>query len=132
MKPPRLPLADNHATPRRSSSLTCSPALAILSFVGHFVRRLVVLHSMAVPNTSETRTFEADVANLLHLMVHSVYSDRDIFLRELISNGADACERLRYEAISNPALLGEDAKARITLQLDAERRGLTVEDNGIG
>jgi molecular chaperone HtpG len=87
---------------------------------------------MAVPNTSETRTFEADVANLLHLMVHSVYSDRDIFLRELISNGADACERLRYEAISNPALLGEDAKARITLQLDAERRGLTVEDNGIG
>ena len=48
---------------------------------------------MAVSNTSETRTFEADVAKLLHLMVHSVYSDKDIFLRELISNGADACER---------------------------------------
>jgi molecular chaperone HtpG len=91
-----------------------------------------LIRSMAVPNTSETRTFEADVAKLLHLMVHSVYSDRDIFLRELISNGADACERLRYEAISNPALLDEDAKARIMLRLDPERRRLTVEDNGIG
>ena len=54
----------------------------------------------------ESRTFEADVSKLLHLMVHSVYSDRDVFLRELISNAADACERLRFEAIANPALLG--------------------------
>src|SRR5688500_3964421 len=79
----------------------------------------------------ESHTFEADVAKLLHLMVHSVYSDKDIFLRELISNAADACERLRYEAISTPALLGEDPKARITLLLDAEHRRLPVEDNGI-
>src|SRR3954449_2341149 len=80
----------------------------------------------------ENHTFEDDVAKLLHLMVHSVYSDKDIFLRELISNAADACEKLRYEAISHPALLGEDPKARITLLIDADNRRLTVEDNGIG
>src|SRR5919112_2980779 len=80
----------------------------------------------------ESHSFEADVAKLLHLMVHSVYSDKDIFLRELISNAADACERLRYEAISTPALLGDDPKARIMLLIDAENRRLTIEDNGIG
>src|SRR3712207_3444377 len=80
----------------------------------------------------ESRSFEADVAQLLQLMVHSVYSDRDVFLRELISNAADACERLRFEAIATPALLGDDSKPRITLLIDAENRRLTVEDNGIG
>src|SRR5215212_5377738 len=80
----------------------------------------------------ESRSFEADVAQLLQLMVHSVYSDRDVFLRELISNAADACERLRFEAIANPALLGDDPKPRITLLIDADNRRLTVEDNGIG
>jgi molecular chaperone HtpG len=79
----------------------------------------------------ESRAFEADVSRLLHLMVHSVYSDKDVFLRELISNAADACERLRYEAIATPALLGEDAKPRITIKLDADAKSLTVEDNGI-
>jgi molecular chaperone HtpG len=81
---------------------------------------------------TESHAFEADVAKLLYLMVHSVYSDKDVFLRELISNGADACERLRYEAIAEPGLLGEDPKPRITLLADAEGRRLTVEDNGIG
>ena len=80
----------------------------------------------------ESHTFEADVAKLLHLMVHSVYSDKDVFLRELISNAADACEKLRYEAIAHPALLGDDPKARITLLIDADNRHLTIEDNGIG
>jgi molecular chaperone HtpG len=80
----------------------------------------------------ESHSFEADVAKLLHLMVHSVYSDKDVFLRELISNAADACEKLRYEAISHPSLLGDDPKARITLRIDADNRRLTVEDNGIG
>lgn len=80
----------------------------------------------------ENHTFEADVAKLLHLMVHSVYSDKDVFLRELISNAADACEKLRYEAISHPTLLGDDPKARITLLIDADNRRLTIEDNGIG
>jgi molecular chaperone HtpG len=64
--------------------------------------------------------------------VHSVYSDKTVFLRELIANAADACERLRYEAIADPALLGDDVKPRITLGIDAENRLLTVEDNGIG
>src|SRR5580693_4501099 len=80
----------------------------------------------------ESRAFEADVARLLQLMVHSVYSDKSVFLRELIANAADACERLRYEAIANPALLGDDVKPRIILSVDADKRTLAVEDNGIG
>jgi molecular chaperone HtpG len=81
---------------------------------------------------SERRPFEADVAKLLHLMVHSVYSDKSVFLRELIANAADACERLRYEAIAAPALLGDDPKPRINVALDPAARQLAVEDNGIG
>ena len=80
----------------------------------------------------EARPFEADVARLLQLMVHSVYSDKDVFLRELISNAADACEKLRYEGLSDPGLRGDGAVPRITVILDAEARRLTVEDNGIG
>jgi molecular chaperone HtpG len=83
-------------------------------------------------NRSESRPFEADVAKLLHLMVHSVYSDKSVFLRELIANAADACERLRYEAIAQPTLLGDDVKPRIMLSVDADKRTLAVEDNGIG
>jgi molecular chaperone HtpG len=82
--------------------------------------------------TGESRAFEADVAKLLHMMVHSVYSEKSVFLRELISNAADACERLRYEAIANPALLGDDPAPRITLSIDADKKSLTVDDNGIG
>jgi molecular chaperone HtpG len=88
--------------------------------------------SIDTANTSETRAFEADVSRLLHMMVHSVYSDKDVFLRELISNAADACEKLRYEAISSPALLGDDPEPRITLVVDAAAGSLIVEDNGIG
>src|ERR1700747_284204 len=80
----------------------------------------------------DSRPFEADVAKLLHLMVHSVYSDKSVFVRELIANAADACERLRYEAIAAPALLGDDSHTRITVALDAPARQLAVEDNGIG
>ena len=78
--------------------------------------------TIADESRPESRAFEADVAKLLHLMVHSVYSDKDVFLRELISNAADACEKLRYEAIANPALLGDDPKPRITLVIDADQR----------
>lgn len=81
---------------------------------------------------TETHAFEADVSKLLHMMVHSVYSDRDVFLRELISNAADACEKLRYEGIANPYLLGDDPQPRIALILDADQGRLIVEDNGIG
>ncbi|ODR92989.1 molecular chaperone HtpG [Sinorhizobium alkalisoli] len=80
----------------------------------------------------EKHVFEADVAKLLHLMVHSVYSDKNVFLRELISNAADACEKLRYEAIVAPDLLGSDPAPRIVLTLDEENARLIVEDNGIG
>ena len=80
----------------------------------------------------ESRAFEADVAKLLHMMVHSVYSDKDVFLRELISNAADACEKLRYEGIANPSLLGDDPQPRISIILDADQGRLTIEDNGIG
>jgi molecular chaperone HtpG len=66
------------------------------------------------------------------MMVHSVYSDKDVFLRELISNAADACEKLRYEAIAEPALLANDPDSRILLTLDADGNKLVVEDNGIG
>ena len=80
----------------------------------------------------EKHVFEADVARLLHSMVHSVYSDKNVFLRELISNAADACEKLRYEAIVSPELLAGDPTPRITLKLDEENNRLVVEDNGIG
>lgn len=79
----------------------------------------------------ETLSFEADVAKLLHMMVHSVYSDKDVFLRELISNAADACEKLRYEAVADPSLLGE-GPLQITVGIDADQQRLSVEDNGIG
>lgn len=82
--------------------------------------------------TAESHVFEADVSRLLHLMVHSVYSDKDVFLRELISNAADACEKLRYEAITAPELLGSDASPRITITLDEDANRLILEDNGIG
>jgi molecular chaperone HtpG len=88
--------------------------------------------TVAEENRSESRPFEADVAKLLQLMVHSVYSEKSVFLRELISNAADACERLRYEAIAEPALLGDDPTPRITITVDAEQRQLMIEDNGIG
>lgn len=77
-------------------------------------------------------TFQAEVARLLHLMVHSVYSERDIFLRELISNAADACDKLRYQAITSPELLKEDPALRITLEIDEAQNTLSVSDNGIG
>ncbi|WP_377844157.1 molecular chaperone HtpG [Bosea sp. UC22_33] len=82
--------------------------------------------------TTEHRSFEADVSRLLHMMVHSVYSDRDVFLRELISNAADACEKLRYEAIAKPELLGEEPRLAITISADAEAAKLVIADNGIG
>jgi len=76
--------------------------------------------------------FEADVSRLLHMMVHSVYSDKDVFLRELISNAADACEKLRYESVSKPELSSDGHEPEILVTLDDEAQILVVEDNGIG
>lgn len=81
---------------------------------------------------TKSHVFQADVARLLYLMVHSVYSDRDIFLRELLSNSADACEKLRYEALANPALSTGEAPFSVKITLDKDAGKLSVEDNGIG
>jgi molecular chaperone HtpG len=81
---------------------------------------------------SQSHAFQADVSRLLHLMVHSVYSDRDIFLRELISNSADACEKLRYEALADPDKTADGAAFSIRVEIDKEARTLAVIDNGIG
>ena len=79
-----------------------------------------------------THAFQADVARLLDLMVHSIYSERDIFIRELISNAADACEKLRYESIAHPELVADGAPFAISVALDKEADRLTIADNGIG
>jgi molecular chaperone HtpG len=85
----------------------------------------------ATAASAESQPFQAEVAELLHLMVHSVYSETDIFLRELISNGSDACDKLRYEAIANPELTsGEPLQIRIAP--DKKAGTLTVSDTGIG
>jgi molecular chaperone HtpG len=80
----------------------------------------------------EQHVFEADVSRLLHMMVHSVYSDKDVSLRELISNAADACEKLRYESISKPQLSSDGAQPAILVTLNEEAPALVIEDNGIG
>ncbi|WP_284268167.1 molecular chaperone HtpG [Bradyrhizobium iriomotense] len=86
--------------------------------------------------TSDTavhsQPFQAEVSELLHLMVHSVYSETDIFLRELISNASDACDKLRYEAIATPALLGEGDAPKIRIIPNKQAGTLTIADNGIG
>ena len=79
-----------------------------------------------------TQPFQAEVSELLHLMVHSVYSETDIFLRELISNASDACDKLRYEAIASPALLGEGDALKIRIVPNKTAKTLTIADNGIG
>ncbi len=81
---------------------------------------------------TESHQFQAEVAKLLQLMVHSVYSDWDVFLRELISNAADALDKLRYEAIAAPALLEEGALLNIIISADAATKTLTIADSGIG
>ncbi len=81
---------------------------------------------------AETRSFEADVARLLELMVHSVYSTRDVFLRELVSNAADACEKLRHLSLTDPSVLGDDPKLSIRIVADKDAGTLAIADNGIG
>jgi molecular chaperone HtpG len=82
--------------------------------------------------TAESQPFQAEVAELLHLMVHSVYSETDIFLRELISNASDACDKLRYEAISAPDLISDGAPPKIWIKPDKKANTLSVIDSGIG
>src|ERR1700710_859250 len=81
---------------------------------------------------TESQPFQAEVAELLHLMLHSFYSETDIFLRELISNGSDACDKLRYEAIANPDLIADGAPPDIKIAPDKKANTLSVIDSGIG
>ena len=80
----------------------------------------------------ETRQFKAEVSRLLDIVANALYSEKEIFLRELISNAADACDRLRYAAITTPALIEGDSDFRIALTIDKDARTLTIADNGIG
>jgi len=82
--------------------------------------------------TQETRSFQAEVSRLLDIVAHSLYSQKEIFLRELISNASDACDRLRYAALTEPALADGDTRYRVVLTADKSGRTLTVADNGIG
>src|SRR5204862_2803069 len=87
---------------------------------------------MSVDTHKETLGFQAEVVQLLDLMVHSLYSNKEIFLRELISNASDAADRLRFEALSNPDLYEDDSVLRIRVAYDKAARTITVSDNGIG
>jgi molecular chaperone HtpG len=87
---------------------------------------------MTTANNTETRGFETEVNQLLDLMIHSLYSNKNIFLRELISNASDACDRLRFSALSNADLYEEDIELKIKIAYDKDARTITINDNGIG
>jgi molecular chaperone HtpG len=87
---------------------------------------------MSETATKETLGFQAEVKQLLHLMVHSLYGNKEIFLRELVSNASDAGDKLRFEATTDPALYENDPDAKIRVAYDAQARTITVSDNGIG
>ena len=89
------------------------------------------VHNPSQPS-SQTLAFQAEVKQLLHLMIHSLYSNREIFLRELVSNASDACDKLRFEALDNGALYEDDSELKIRIGFDAEARTITIADNGIG
>src|SRR5690348_18271595 len=83
-------------------------------------------------STTETRPFEAEVAQVLRLVTHSLYSHKEIFLRELVSNASDACDKLRFEAICNPGMRGDDGELHIGVEYDNGAKTVTVRYNGIG
>src|ERR1044072_9314268 len=87
---------------------------------------------MVIEEETEFFQFQAETTQLLDLMIHSLYSNKEIFLRELISNASDALDRLRFEALTNPELLEGDEKLEIRLDADREGRRRTIHDNGIG
>jgi molecular chaperone HtpG len=87
---------------------------------------------MGIMSEPVTRPFQAEVSQVLHLVIHSLYSNKEIFLRELVSNAADALDKLRFRAITEPALLEGDSSLVIRLHVDESARTLTLEDNGIG
>ena len=87
---------------------------------------------MAPSTKTEVLGFETEAKQLLHLMIHSLYSNKEIFLRELISNASDATDRLRFEALSNSKLLGKDSELKVTIDFDEKEKTIAISDNGIG
>jgi molecular chaperone HtpG len=87
---------------------------------------------MAANPKAETRGFETEAKQLLHLMIHSLYSNKEIFLRELISNASDAIDKLRFESLSNAEMLGDDTKFQVQVDCDKDANTITISDNGIG
>src|ERR1700740_516837 len=80
----------------------------------------------------QTLSFQAEVKQILHLVTHSLYSNKEIFLRELISNASDACDKLRFEALDQPELFEDQPKLEIRVRFDAEAKTITISDNGVG
>src|SRR2546425_6509917 len=103
------------ATPKRPPSLNLPTHPVTLSFMSANV---------------ETFQFQAEARQVLELMIHSLYTNKEIFLRELISNASDALDRLRFEALSNPELIGPDDRLEILVEIDPKERTVTVHDNG--
>ena len=91
-----------------------------------------VFSDLSIPMTKQTLSFQAEVAQLLHLVTHALYSNKEIFLRELISNASDACDKLRFEAINDGGLYENDTELKVKVTFDPTARTLTITDNGIG
>ncbi len=87
---------------------------------------------MADKTEPQRMEFQTEAKQLLHLMIHSLYSHKEVFLRELISNASDALDKLRFESVTNPALLGDDTELKITVDVDKKKKIITITDNGIG
>ena len=87
---------------------------------------------MPTPSHSQTRPFQAEVAQLLKLVTHSLYSNPEIFLRELTSNASDACDKLRFEALNDAGVYENDPELKVRVSFDAAAKTLTITDNGIG
>ncbi len=83
-------------------------------------------------SAKQTLSFQAEVAQLLHLVTHSLYSNKEIFLRELVSNASDACDKLRFEALDNSALYEDQPTLEVKVAFDKAARTITITDNGIG
>src|SRR5437667_2679075 len=105
------------ATPKRPPSLNLPTRLVTLSLM---------------TTNIETFQFQAEARQVLELMIHSLYTNKEIFLRELISNASDALDRLRFEALSHPELISADDKLEIWIESDSMARTLTIHDDGIG
>ena len=80
----------------------------------------------------EAKVFQAETKELLNLMIHSIYTNKEIFLRELISNASDAIDKLKFESLTNSEILEEDRDFKITISVDKDKKEITISDNGIG